>query len=65
MHTETLENGLAEPQDAARSAMAPTAAPWLSGRALTEQTALDEHLTSLWLHGRPEHTQRAYRCVVW
>lgn len=33
-----------------------------SGVATTSaQADSDEHLTSLWLHGRPEHTQRAYR----
>jgi integrase/recombinase XerD len=41
--------------------MAPTATPWLSTRALTEQAGSDAHLVSLWLHGRPAHTQRAYR----
>jgi integrase/recombinase XerD len=41
--------------------MAPAPASWLSTRALTEQAASNEDLVSLWLHGRPAHTQRAYR----
>jgi hypothetical protein len=27
----------------------------------SDEAASDEHMVALWLHGRPAHTQRAYR----
>ncbi len=32
-----------------------------SGIETTRQADTDDQLIGLWLHGRPEHTQRAYR----
>lgn len=29
-----------------------------------QQSSTDKHLVELWLHGRPVHTQRAYRADV-
>jgi hypothetical protein len=41
--------------DAAVAMLAPTGAPPL------RQASTDQQLVDLWLHGRPSHTQRAYR----
>src|SRR5579859_6345702 len=64
MRADELENGLAEPQDAASSAMGPTAASWLTAQPLRAPARSDEHLVALRLHGRSRHTQRAYMADV-